>query len=231
MTDDAMLDCPLTSRTVLCQPCVRKRDAVLFANLPSLVSAADIWSACRLRCRSCCDASPGQGGAPGGQGGAVGVGDSPPAPPWPASQAEPGAGACKCSRTYARSRPRSAGEANGACVMRRPQFGKHAERVHHATQNSCPASFNGGRWVRITARAPPGRRGMLDNSVSTVGFAIRATGATAPVSVVSAETLVRPDVMELAAVLATEGLRLFAPPGATTGSRYVSGISIQLVER
>ena len=38
---------------------------------------------------------------------------------------------------------------------------------------------------------------MLDNSVSTVGLAIRATGAIVPVSVVSAETLVRPEVVVL----------------------------------
>lgn len=72
---------------------------------------------------------------------------------------------------------------------------------------------------------------MLDNSASTVGLAIRDTGATVPVSVVSAETLVRPEVMELADVPATEGIRLLAPPGTATGSRYASGIPIQLVER
>ena len=61
----------------------------------------------------------------------------------------PAAGACKCERTYAKRRVRSAAEAKGWWVVRRPHVGKQPPRVHQATQNSLPASFGGGRWSRM----------------------------------------------------------------------------------
>ena len=49
------------------------------------------------------------------------------------------------------------GEAKGTCAARQRKFRKQPPRVHHAMQNSLPASFVGGRCLRRMLRVPPGR--------------------------------------------------------------------------
>jgi hypothetical protein len=85
-------------------------------------------------------------------------------------------GATKVARTNVNKRVRSVGEAKGTWVARRPQEGKHPLLHHHATQNSWPASLDGGRLARRMLPMP--LRSVRDeNSVSSVGLSTRETAA------------------------------------------------------
>ncbi len=144
--------------------------------------------------------------------------------PWPPRQVPPEDGAAKCSRQKFSSRVRSAADENGTCVARLPQFGKHAPRSHHATQNSAPASFVGARRSRRMGRNPPARTVMALNSASGLGFSTRATmgrgvpsvraetpvNAVAALELAAAVALVAPldrDCVLLMALVREEGLR------------------------
>jgi hypothetical protein len=71
------------------------------------------------------------------------------------------------------------GEAKGTCAARQRKFGKQPPRVHHAMQNSLPASFVGGRCLRRMLRVPPGRNVISLKSAYVCGFVMRATSHSA----------------------------------------------------
>ena len=119
--------------------------------------------------------------------------------PWPPRQFPPDNGAARCSRQKVSSLVRSAVDAKGTWAARFPQFGKHAPHSHQATQNSTPASFNGGDCVCRIGRNPPGRTTILENSGSGLGFSIRAT-IVRGMSVVMDDIPVRTDAPEVGAV-------------------------------
>lgn len=149
-TESDMLDWPRTFATYLAHPNRVTASAVDKANLPSVRSAWDIWSACRFR--GCASLLPCQGGASSSQAdSALAPGGARAEPAWPTRQVLPPAavgGAARCSRQYVKRRVRSLADANSVCVARLPQFGKQPPLIHHATQNSRPASFCGGGRVR-----------------------------------------------------------------------------------
>ena len=151
---------------------------------------------------------------------------------WPPRQVPPEDGAARCSRQNVSNLVRSAADANGTCVARFPQLGKHAPRSHHATQNSAPASLDGARLSLRTGRKPPGRTVMALNSASGRGFSTRETTVRGVPSV-KADTPVENDAtLELAAVALVAPLALEEGPPVVPsrggGLRYCSGIGIMV---
>jgi hypothetical protein len=163
-----IFDSPLSCSTTADQPFSRTASAVSAANLPRAASAAEtsdvMSSAVRFRLR--------QGGAVRSQDVSAAAATS-----WPPRQARlaaAAAGAAMCSLQNIKSRDLSASDVNGVCVPLRRQLAKQVPRVHHAMQNSRPASFRGGGCSRRIGLVPPGRTTMLVKSASGPGLSTRA---------------------------------------------------------
>ena len=100
---------------------------------------------------------------------------------------------------------RSVAFANGTCALLRRQFAKQHPRVHHAMQNSLPASLCGGGWSRRIGRVPPGRTAMPVKSASCTGLSTLVTAVR--VSAVIEETHVFAVVTVLPPVATALGAR------------------------
>ena len=192
-TASLMFDLPLALATKSVQPNSCNRRAYPLANLPSCVSTSEISGAFRFRfslgfgpvagCISVMSRMPcaHQGGAALSQADSVCTSAVDTMLAWPNRQAlvPPPAGATKCARTNVRNRVRLLGEAKGTCAARQRKFRKQPPRVHHAMQNSLPASFVGGRCLRRMLRVPPGRNVISLKSAYVCGFVMRATSHSA----------------------------------------------------
>ena len=236
-TPGERFDWPRTRRTTVAQPSRCTSVAVWLAHSPKVVSAAEISSTFRLllgleELIVPCGAVR-QGGAVRSQGDSASVPVGAAVSPWRPRQVWPlpAAGAARCSRQKLRSRVRSAEDAKGRCVARRPQDGKHPLRSHHATQNSCPASLAGGRCSRSTGRVPPGRTTMLLNSASGDGLSTRATEVLGVLSAVREDMPLRVDACEVETVVGAMLGTELALPWGRVGARYSSGIGTQWLEK
>ena len=233
-TSSDRLDLPRACATYPAHPNRSTACAVDAANLPRVLSAWEIWLASRWR-RSVTFA-PCQGGALSSQADSALAPDGALAESaWPTRHVLPpaaGGGAAKCSRQYVKRRVRSAAEVKGVWVTRLPQFGKHPPRIHHATQNSWPASFCGGGRVRNSWRVPPRRVTMLVKSASGAGLSIRTT--LSRVGSVMDDTPVDADVaLLLPPAEMTLGAFRVVVLGAAMwrmGSKYASGSGTQLLD-